>query len=70
MNREGQTYKNRKSGAIVLVVKSKSMSSGTTRHSVLILDEGAETNAKRKAGAEVEVDEVPVQRWAAVWDPA
>ena len=68
MHREGRTYKHNVSGSIVLVVKSKSMSSGTTRHTVLILDEAKESPRGRKAGDQVEVDEVPVQRWDSNWE--
>ncbi len=69
MDREGRTYKNKTSGALIVVVQSKSMSSGTTRHTVLILDEAKEAARNRKAGDQVEIDEVPVQRWDANWEP-
>ena len=68
MDREGRTYKNRVSGALIVVVKSKSMSAGTTRHTVLILDEAKEAPRGRKSGDQVEIDEVPVQRWDAAWE--
>ena len=67
MHREGQTYKNKNSGSLIVVVKSKSMSSGTTRHTVLILDEAGSVG--RKAGDQVEIDEVPVQPWSKNWEP-
>ena len=66
MDREGRTYKNKVTGALIVVVKSKSMSSGTTRHTVLVLDESKET--RRKAGDQTEIDEVPVQRWDSTWE--
>lgn len=70
MNREGQAYKNKKSGAIVVVVASKSMSAGTTRHTVLILDEAGEPKVGnvRKAGDQVDIDEVPTQPWDKGWE--
>ncbi len=66
MDRQGRTYKHKNSSAVILVVRSRSMSSGTTRHTVLILDEGSPQN--RKAGDQVEIDEVPVQPWARGWE--
>lgn len=65
MNREGTTYKNKTSGAIILVIASKSMSAGTTRHTVLVLDEAG--TIARKAGDQTDIDEVPVQPWDKAW---
>lgn len=69
MNREGTTYKNKNSGAIILVIASRSMSAGTTRHTVLILDEAGEAAPVRgrHAGDQVDIDEVPVQPWDKAW---
>ncbi len=66
MNREGKTYKHKVSGSVILVVKSRSMSAGTTRHTVLILDEGMSVG--RRGGQQVEIDEVPVQPWTKGWE--
>jgi hypothetical protein len=68
MDRTGQTYRHKVSGALIVVVKSKSMSSGTTRHTVLILDEAKEAPRGRKAGDQVEIDEVPVSPWMRNWE--
>ncbi len=68
MDREGRTYKHKVSGSLVLVIKSKSMSAGTTRHTVLVLDEAAAVG--KKAGDQWEIDEVPVQPWKKNWEDA
>jgi len=69
-NREGKTYRHKVTGAIVLVIKTVRMSAGTSRHTVLILDpDKAGVDGKaRKAGDQVEVDEVPVQKWDRLWE--
>jgi len=66
MDREGRTYKNKVSGALIVVINSKPMSSGTTRHTVLVLDEAGTT--ARKAGDQTDIDEVPVQKWDSQWE--
>ncbi len=68
MDREGRTYRHKVSGSLVVVVKSKSMSAGTTRHTVLVLDEAKDARYGRKAGDQAEVDEVPVQKWDSQWE--
>lgn len=65
-NREGKTYRHRQNDAIVVVIKSHRMSAGTARHTVLVLDPG--NSDKRKAGEQVEIDEVPVQKWDRTWE--
>lgn len=65
-NREGKTYRNRRNDAIVVVLKSLRMSAGTTRHTVLVLDPG--TSTVRRSAEQVEIDEVPVQKWDSNWE--
>lgn len=65
MNREGKTYIHKGTGSLILVIKSKPMSAGTTRHTVLVIDSSA---VNRKAGDQVDIDEVPVQPWKRGWD--
>lgn len=66
LEREGKTYRHRQSSALVLVVKSVRMSAGTARHTVVVLDE---TNViSRRAGEQVDIDEVPVQKWDSIWE--
>jgi hypothetical protein len=66
MNREGQTYRHRTSGSIVVVTHSKRMSAGTTRHTLLCIDP---TNlSMRKTGEVCDVDEVPVDPFDRNWE--
>jgi hypothetical protein len=65
-NREGKTYRNKGNDAIVVVVKTTRVSAGTARHTVLVLDPGS--SEKRKAGEQVEIDELPVQKWDKGWE--
>ncbi len=65
MNREGRTFKHIKSGAIVLVIKSKRMSAGTTRHTVLVIDSEVKG---RPVGSQTDVDEVPVRVFNEDWE--
>lgn len=65
-NREGQTYRHRDSDAIVVCLKSRSMSSGTMRHTLLVLDCGRSSH--HKDGAQTEVDEVPIRPWERDWE--
>lgn len=72
-NREGKTYRHKKNDALVVVVKTVRMSAGTARHTVLVLDPGnavasSMDGRKRTAGEQVEIDEVPVARWANSWE--
>jgi hypothetical protein len=67
MNREGRTYKHKVSGAIVVVIKSHRMSAGTTRHTLLVIDE-AKANTTHGCGTQCEVDEVPVDPFNRNWD--
>lgn len=71
-NREGKTYRHKVNNAIVVVIKTMRMSAGTARHTVLVLDPGdAGVNGRvRRAGEQVEVDEVPVQKWDKYWEEA
>jgi len=65
MNREGKTYRHKNMGAIVVVIKSKPMSAGTTRHTLLVLDC---TDPRRPPGSQSDVDEVPVNPFSRDWD--
>lgn len=70
-NREGKTYRNKSNDAIVVVVKSLRMSAGTARHTVLVLDKGSGRRSSGQAlneGEQIEVDEVPVQKWERDWE--
>jgi len=64
-NREGKTYRHRLNGAIVVVVKTARMSAGTSRHTIMVLDEG--TQERFPAGATAELDEVPVDPFERNW---
>ncbi len=70
LNREGKTYRHRSNNAIVVVIKTVRMSTGTARHTILVLDPGeARLNGRsRQAGEQAEVDEVPVMRWDKDWE--
>ncbi len=65
INREGKTYKHRRMNAIVVVVRSKPMSSGTMRHTLLVLDCD---DPRRPPGSQSEVDEVPVEPFTRNWE--
>lgn len=65
MNREGRTYKHKRMGAIVVVVKSHHMSAGTTRHTLLVLDCD---DPRRPPGSQSDVDEVPVEPFTRNWE--
>lgn len=70
-NREGKTYRHRLNDALILVTKSKQMSAGTARHSVLVLEEGqgrTTTGKPIRAGDQMEMDEVPVDKWERNWE--
>lgn len=68
MNREGKTYKHKRMGAVVVVVKTRRMSSGTARHTVLVLDVPDGAPGGRKVGDQVEIDEVPVEPFERYWE--
>lgn len=71
LNREGKTYRHRLNNALVLVVKSKRMSSGTAKHTILVLEEGdgsTSTGIKIRAGEQRDIDEVPVNKWENNWE--
>lgn len=65
-NREGKTYRHKMTDAVVLVVKSKPMSHATTRHTVMVLDEGKARG--KPAGTQSDVDEVPHDPWSKNWE--
>jgi hypothetical protein len=69
-NREGKTYRHRMNNAIVVVVRSRRMSAGTARHTVVVIDPGnAMTSGRARLGGEqVEIDEVPVSPWERMWE--
>lgn len=64
-NREGQTLRHKASDAIVVVVKSRHMSQGTVRHTILVLDGG---RSNYKEGQQTEADEVPTAEWSRDWE--
>jgi hypothetical protein len=64
-NREGCTYRHKISDAVVLCVKTRFMSQGTARHTLLVLDA---VRSRHKDGAQTEVDETPARRWEADWE--
>lgn len=71
LNREGKTYRHRLNDALVLVVKSKRMSAGTAKHTILILEEGdgkTTTGTVIRAGKQMDLDEVPVEKWERNWE--
>lgn len=65
MNREGKTYRHKRMNAIVIVVKSKPMSHGTTRHTLLVLDCD---DPRRLPGSQSDVDEVPHEPLERNWE--
>ena len=71
MNREGKSYRHRQNNALVLVIKSKRMSAGTARHTVLVLDKGNGTRTGGQPlneGEQIDVEEVPVDKWERNWE--
>lgn len=71
LNREGKTYRHRLNNALVLVVKSKRMSAGTAKHTILVLEAGdgkTSTGLTINAGEQRDIDEVPVDKWERNWE--
>lgn len=66
-NREGTTYRHRATDAIVLCVKSRHMSFGTSRHTIVVID--CANSNRYKDGQQVEVDETPMEPWERHWEP-
>ena len=66
MDRTGLTYMHRVVGMIALVTSSKPMSSGTTRHTLICLDQGP-TFSSDTTGQVLVVDDVPVSPFEGSW---
>lgn len=65
MNREGHTYRHKQLKAVVVILKSRPMSSNTTRHTLLVLDCD---DPRRKPGSQSDVDEVPIDLFSRNWE--
>jgi hypothetical protein len=65
MDRTGKTFEHKASGSVVVVTKSRQMSAGTSRHTLLVIAAGA--GSFRKDGEQCDVDEVPVEPFERNW---
>lgn len=64
-SREGNTYRHKATDAIVLCIRTRFLSHGTARHTLLVLDKA---NSTYPDGAQTDADETPARVWDRDWE--